>query len=30
MTNAKPPTNLTHATGAPVIDNMNIRTAGPK
>lgn len=30
MTNAKPPTKLTHATGTPVIDNMNIQTAGPK
>ena len=30
MTDAKPPTNLTHATGAPVIDNMNIQTAGPR
>ena len=30
MTDAKPTSNLTHATGTPVIDNMNIQTAGPR
>jgi len=30
MTSPKKPTYLTHATGAPVIDNMNIQTAGPR
>jgi catalase len=30
MKQSSKPTNLTHATGAPVSDNLNIQTAGPR
>ena len=30
MKTRKDPTYLTHASGAPVVDNMNIQTAGPR
>ncbi len=30
MTDADPPKPLTHAAGAPVEDNLNILTAGPR
>ncbi len=30
MPNTKMPHSLTHATGAPVTDNVNILTAGPR
>ncbi|MEK8044305.1 catalase, partial [Burkholderia contaminans] len=30
MTNRDTSTGLAHATGAPVVDNLNIETAGPR
>jgi catalase len=30
MSERAPPSHLTHATGAPVVDNVNIQTAGPR
>jgi len=30
MKQSPPSTHLTHATGTPVTDNLNIQTAGPR